>query len=158
MLLIPVAVYYLLKALKNELPNRAAYCAMVMIPLLLSLSFGVILGMTLSFLLLLVFRGGMKGVVWRALGWVVAALVVLVAAAALFPDNVVIRRVANILAGRDSSFRGRTFDSFVLSLDIVRKKSLFWGTGFGQFKLLGLDRFREYYNSNRYTMHDVVIP
>jgi hypothetical protein len=74
------------------------------------------------------------------------------------PDNAVFRRLGNILSGRDSSFKGRTFDSFLLSFDVVRKKSLWWGTGFGQFKVLGLDRFREYYNTNLYTIRDVVIP
>lgn len=161
-LFVPVAAYYLLKALRNELPDRTAYCVMVITPLLLSLSFGVILGMTLSFLLLLIFRGGRplkQYASLRRLAIVTLMLLgILVIVALLFPDNFVFRRVGNILTGRDSSFKGRTFDSFLLSLDIVRKKSLWWGAGFGQFKLLGLDRFREFYNSSRYTMHDVVIP
>lgn len=161
-LLVPVAVYYLLKALRNELPNRTAYCVMIITPLLLSLSFGVILGLTLSFLLLLVFRRGRPlrhGTALRNLAiWMIVLVVVVVAVSLIFPDNFVFRRVANILAGKDSSFKGRTLDSFLLSFDIVRQKSLLWGTGFGQFKLLGLARFREYYNSSHYMLRDVVIP
>lgn len=161
-MLAPIAIYYLLKAIRNELPQRATYLALVLIPLFLSLSFGVIFGMALSLLLLLIIRGGGQlrryGVLRRVAGWALLLLAVAVVGFLTFPDNFIIRRLDNILAGRDSSFRGRTLDSFILSLDIVHIKSLWWGTGFGQFKLLGLDRFREFYNSNKYTLHDVVIP
>jgi len=161
-MLAPIAIYYLLKAIRNELPQRATYLALVLIPLSLSLSFGVIFGMALSLLLLLIIRGRGQlrryGVLRRVAGWALLLLAVAVVGFLTFPDNFIIRRLDNILAGRDSSFRGRTLDSFILSLDIVHIKSLWWGTGFGQFKLLGLDRFREFYNSNKYTLHDVVIP
>jgi hypothetical protein len=161
-MLAPIATYYLLKAIRNELPQRATYLALVLIPLSLSLSFGVIFGMALSLLLLLIIRGGGQlrryGVLRRVAGWALLLLAVAVVGFLTFPDNFIIRRLDNILAGRDSSFRGRTLDSFILSLDIVHIKSLWWGTGFGQFKLLGLHRFREFYNSNKYTLHDVVIP
>jgi hypothetical protein len=152
-LLAPIAIYYLLKALRNELPQRAIYCAMVLVPLFLSLSFGVIFGIGLSLFPLLVLRGH-----HRRLKWALLPLAAGIVAILIFPDNFILRRLDNILKGKDSSFKGRTFDSFLLSLDIVHKKSLFWGTGFGQFKLLGVARFREFYNSNRYTLHDVVIP
>jgi hypothetical protein len=161
-LLAPIAIYYLLKAFRNELPQRAAYCALVLVPLFLSLSFGVISGMALSFLLLMILRGGGQirryGTFRKILRWALLLSAVGLVVVLIFPDNFIFRRLDNILAGKDSSFKGRTFDSFLLSLDIVRKKSLFWGTGFGQFKLLGLARFREFYNSNHYTLHDVVIP
>ncbi|HET6254274.1 MAG TPA: O-antigen ligase family protein [Puia sp.] len=154
MLFAPVAIYYLLKAMRNELPRRATYCLLVLVPLFLSLSFGVILGMAISFLLLFFLRRGFR----KIAGWVLLVSAILAGVVLIFPDNFIFLRLDNILTGKDSSFKGRTFDSFVLSLDIVRKRSLFWGTGFGQFKLLGLDRFRQYYNSTRYTIHDVVIP
>lgn len=159
-LLAPIAIYYLLKAMRSELPQRVTWCVLVLVPLFLSLSFGVILGMAMSFLLLMILRGGggRHGTLRKAVRWTLLLLAVVVVVVLIFPDNFILRRLDNILAGKDSSFKGRTFDSFVLSLDIVRKKSLFWGTGFGQFKLLGLDRFREFYNSNKYTLHDVVIP
>jgi hypothetical protein len=159
-LLAPVAIYYLLKAMRNELPQRATWYVLVLVPLFLSLSFGVILGMALSFLLLVIIRGGGRryGTLREVVRWTFLLLAVFVVVVLIFPDNFILRRLDNIVAGKDSSFKGRTFDSFVLSLDIVRKKSLFWGTGFGQFKLLGLERFREFYNSNKYTLHDVVIP
>jgi hypothetical protein len=152
-LLAPIAIYYLLKALRNELPQRAIYCTMALVPLFLSLSFGVIFGIGFSLLLLLILRGH-----HRRLKWILLPLAAGIVAILIFPDNFILRRLDNILTGKDSSFKGRTFDSFLLSLDIVHKKSLFWGTGFGQFKLLGVARFREFYNSNRYTLHDVVIP
>src|SRR6185437_2516236 len=75
-----------------------------------------------------------------------------------FPNNVLFRRMSNVLGGRDTSFNGRTMDSFKLALEIVRKKSLIVGTGFGQVKVLGLPVFKRFYNYSLFTVHTVGIP
>ena len=62
------------------------------------------------------------------------------------------------LSGRDLSFNGRTLDSFVMSLDIAKKKSIAFGVGFGQVKVLGLDVFAKKYHYSKYTYNDIGIP
>ncbi|HRN54930.1 MAG TPA: hypothetical protein PLL71_00685 [Agriterribacter sp.] len=64
----------------------------------------------------------------------------------LFPDNPLFVRIANIITGNDSSGRGRTTDSFILAEKIADLKSLVWGAGLGQIKVLGTDIIRDYYN------------
>lgn len=158
----PIAIYYLLKLARRELPLPAVYCTLVLVPLFLSLSFGVILGIafTLFLLLLLHYRtlifNSRNRYYFIAGG--VAVVVALVTVILFFPDNVFFRRLQNIAAGRDGSFNGRTFDSFILSMDIARKKSLFFGAGFGQTKVLGVDLFRKFYRTNKFTMNDIAIP
>ncbi|HXB05886.1 MAG TPA: hypothetical protein VNW04_02185 [Puia sp.] len=158
----PIALYYLLKVARRELPRPALYCALVLIPLFLSLSFGVILGIALTLFLLLILHGRTLILHSRNRRYFIAGALVAAAALAfvlLFsPDNVFFRRLQNIAAGRDGSFNGRTFDSFILSMNIARKKSLFFGAGFGQVKALGLDLFRKFYRTNKFTIHDIAIP
>lgn len=75
-----------------------------------------------------------------------------------FHDNLLFLRISNVFSGNDSSFKGRTYDSFYLGWTIASKKSLFWGSGLGQIKVLGVDLFKEYYQSNDFTTNSVAIP
>ena len=158
----PIAMYYLLKVVRRELPRPLLYCALVLVPLFLSLSFGVILGIALAFFLLLIAHGKTLIFSPENKGYFIAGAVAVVVAAVLilllFPDNVFFRRLQNVAAGNDTSFNGRTWDSFILSVEIARKKSLFWGVGFGQAKVLGLDVFRNFYRTHQFTVHDVASP
>jgi hypothetical protein len=159
---VPVALYYLMKAMRRRLPQPVLYYCLVLIPLILSLSFGVLLGLGIALLLVLFWKSrstifNKKNLKYLAGGFFVLAgtLVVL---AVFFPQNVLFRRIANIFAGQDTSFNGRTLDSFRLSLEMARLKSIWFGTGFGQSKLIGLDLYRKFYNWSLFTISDVRIP
>jgi hypothetical protein len=158
----PIAVYYLLKAFRGELQNTWIYYCLVLIPLALSLSFGVILGIALS--LLLVFIWNSRHTIFKAsnikyiAGGAFVVIGTLVVMAVYFPNNVLFHRIDNILSGNDTSFNGRTFDSLKISLMIVQLKSLWFGAGFGQAKVIGLSIYKKFYNWNLFTMQDVRIP
>jgi len=158
----PIVIYYLLKVFRRELPNPWLYAALVVIPLLLSLSFGVILGVALALILLLVFNS--RRTIFSAVNLKYAVgigsgLVFLFTFYVLFfPNSIFVRRITNVLSGKDLSFNGRTFDSFKLGIEIAEKKSLLWGTGLGQVKILGLDIFRRFYNNSLFTINDIGIP
>ncbi len=161
-LLAPLVIYYLLKVFRRELPNPWLYAALVVIPLLLSLSFGVILGVAIALILLLLLNSrktilspvnikyafGIGSGLVLALGFYVV----------FFPNSIFVRRIVNVVYGKDLSFNGRTFDSFKLGIEIAEKKSLIWGTGLGQVKLQGLDIFRRFYNNTLFTINDIGIP
>ncbi|HXB90699.1 MAG TPA: hypothetical protein VNU72_00355 [Puia sp.] len=158
----PIALYYVLKVVRKELHRPAVYVLLVLVPLFLSLSFGVILGLAMTLLVLFTLHG--RQLLFRArnlqyiAGVVLLLAIVMITLFAFFPENVFFRRLENILAGKDTSFNGRTFDSFILSMDIARKKSLMWGAGFGQVKVVGLDLYRKFYNDGSFTVSDVAIP
>ena len=158
----PFAMYYLLKIFRKELPNPVLYGALVIIPLILSMSFGVIFGIAIAFFLLamlhirkILLTGNNLLYVLSALaGLIIVFLVLLI----FFPDNVFFLRITNTLSGGDQSFNGRTLDSFILGSQIANVKSLAWGCGLGQVKLIGVDFFKAYYNYDRFTPADIGIP
>ncbi|MBS1563662.1 MAG: hypothetical protein JST39_04700, partial [Bacteroidetes bacterium] len=127
-LFLPIAMYYLLKVFRRELPKPMLYVALTVVPLALSLSFGVILGLALSLLGVLVLSGGKTLFKGRNLRYSAGVLLLLVLFFVFlwvfFPDNVFFRRIANVLSGRDLSFNGRTLDSFVLGMKIAKERSL----------------------------------
>lgn len=158
----PIALYYYLKFVILKVPNPKLVFALVTIPLLLSLSFGVILGLTLA--LLITFLYG----IWNFFpgkNWAIYALCagfLLIIAGVIFflffPENVFVTRIANIFSGRDTSFKGRTFDSFYLGWQIASAKSIWFGCGLGQVKEIGLPYFISFYNYTNFTVEEVGIP
>ncbi|MDP4128774.1 MAG: hypothetical protein Q8918_07990 [Bacteroidota bacterium] len=162
MLFVPVAMYYLIKLFRREISQPYLIGALVIIPLLLSLSFGVILGIAFALLVLIVLNSRKTIFSVRNLQYAAAIFTVLVSVGVLliylFPENVFVLRIENVLAGKDTSFNGRTLDSFILGRKIADMKSIYWGSGLGQAKLLGLDLFREYYQAPHFTINDISIP
>ena len=158
----PIVCFYLLKLTRAELPQPVLYGALVLVPLFLSLSFGVILGIAISLVLLLVIRSRdliFKGKnLWYILGGVIALMTGLTILYLYDPNNVFFVRIANVLFGKDTSFKGRTFDSFYLSWKIAGMRSHLFGAGLGQVKLLGLDLFKAYYNYQSFTINTIGIP
>jgi hypothetical protein len=66
-----------------------------------------------------------------------------------FPDNLLYARIREMLAGNDTSARGRTYESFILAHKIIATKSFLWGIGPGQLKLAGRDIVVQYYHYSR---------
>ena len=92
-----------------------------------------------------------------ALASVLILIIVLLALFFLFPDNAFVHRLSNVFEGRDTSFRGRTFDAFYLGWKIADMKSIIWGSGLGQTKLLGLELWQTYYRAI-FTQNSIAIP
>jgi hypothetical protein len=65
-----------------------------------------------------------------------------------FPDNPLFARISNIINGDDTSARGRTYEAFILAHKIAAQKSLLWGIGPGQLKLIGREIIINYYSYN----------
>ena len=55
-------------------------------------------------------------------------------------------RIGNIFEGTDTSAKGRTTEAFQLAYAIAKLKSIFWGVGLGQTKIIGGDVIRSFYN------------
>jgi hypothetical protein len=160
-LLAPIALYYYLKAFMKKLPDVTTMMVIVSLPLVLSFSFGVILGILLSLSATLLlhansFFSQRKMVIYLA-GGVVLAVVGLAVAFILIPDNIFFQRITNIFEGRDTSFRGRTYDALYLGRKIAEMKSLAFGSGLGQVKVLGLELWTKYYQYE-FTRNEIAIP
>ena len=150
LLLVPIVIYYILKMLLFRLPNTFLVTTMVILPLALSFAFGVLLGIPLALLLLFIsdvrlfyVKPGMR----QAVILVVILLVITGFAFAVFyPGNPLFVRLVNLFEGRDSSFKGRVFDSIYLAFKAANEKSLLFGAGLGQFKVVAKDFYMQFYH------------
>jgi hypothetical protein len=161
-LLLPIVLYYYLKMILTDLPNKALIFFLLTVPLLLSLSFGVILGLILS--LTFIFLSDIKLFTLKKkfplyfIYGIIFLLFLFSVVLVFFPDNVFFLRIGNVFAGKDTSFRGRTFDSFYLGWKIAEQKSILFGVGPGQTKSIGLEFFKEFYNYANFTQSEIGIP
>lgn len=161
-LLVPIVLYYYLKMLFFRIPNKAFTFLLLTIPLLLSLSFGIILGLILTMTILFLSDIKLFTLKSRFPSYFISTLlffaIIFIILLQVYPDNALFIRMANIFEGKDTSFRGRTFDSFFLAWKVASQKSIIFGAGPGQTKLLGLDFFKDFYNYNEFTEEMISIP
>jgi len=61
------------------------------------------------------------------------------------------------MTGRDTSFKGRSFDSFHLAWILAKEKSIFFGIGLGQVKVLGQGLWDSYYRTV-FSANEITIP
>jgi hypothetical protein len=160
-LLIPLAFYYYLKMIFFKFPNAGYVFFMVTFPLVISFSLGAILGIVISFLLLFFlhirsfFRR--KKVADYTLATLLLLIVVIIVGYFAYPENPFFLRIKNIFSGRDSSFKGRSSDSFHLAWLVAREKSIYFGVGLGQLKILGADIWNTFYETV-FNINDISIP
>ena len=160
-LLVPLAFYYYLKIIFLKLPNTRAIVFFITLPLLLSFSLGILLGIPLTIALLFLFNlesflTNKKTRRWILLGLLLTG-VSLVTLIIVYPDNPLFIRIKNILEGRDTSFSGRTFDAFYLAWEVIKTKSVLFGVGLGQAKVQGLEIWNSFYN-HKFAVSEIAIP
>ena len=133
---------------RNKLPV-SQLLLMLLLPMLMSFSLGVISAILFSLgaTYLLYFKRLTRKK--RVFEFVIAGATALMLGSVLlfifFPDNTLFIRIQNILAGHDTSARGRTFEAFQLADKINAMKSPYFGIGFGQVKIIGAETIRNFY-------------
>lgn len=148
-LIAPLVIYFFVKALWDGFRKEWRMLFLLFIPLVLSLSFGVLACLGLSGLIILFFFFGriFNSPARRLLLVAVPALIVgaLILLWYFYPDNLLFVRLQNMWQGKDTSARGRTYESFILADMIVSAKSWLFGIGPGQLKLEGRSVIIQYY-------------
>ena len=149
LLLTPVFVYFLLDLfMNNGQKHRWLTFSLCVVPLILSLSFGVIGAILLAALLVSIvwLRTIFKSNMARSV-FVGSILIGLLGFWILlqFPENIVAIRINNILEGKDTSANGRTSDSFKMAWLIADMKSLWFGGGLGQIKHLVVEVVHQHF-------------
>ncbi len=151
LLLAPIALYYILKVLfkKHEKPAINIFI-LVITPLLLSLSFGVLAAIAISISVIyainwkqIFYKKNMFNlillttVLFFILGFILYFF---------FPDNAIFIRLNNIFSGTDTSTRGRTTESLGMAWMVANEKSAIFGVGLGQIKIVAVDIVKKYYH------------
>ncbi|MBI1222263.1 MAG: hypothetical protein GC180_06625 [Bacteroidetes bacterium] len=150
LLLVPVFLYYYMKSIFLQGYRVGLLAVLLFVPLLLSFSLGVIAGLVLS--LFILYLAHIKWLVLhpRMRRTFLALFIAVVAALAglyyFYPENPLFVRLQNIPDGTDTSARGRTYEAFELAWLMIQKKSIWFGIGPGQIKLLGREVILNYYH------------
>lgn len=151
LLLIPVWYYYILKFSFNQIHHHKwITLLLITVPMIMSLSFGVI-GATFFTAMILCIVFLRRLLKYKRAFWTISfALLVLIAALCLLfyfmPDNALFARLENIVSGKDTSTNGRVKDSFTMAWRIAGLKSLLFGAGLGQIKIMAVEVVGRYYN------------
>lgn len=151
LLFAPIAIYYLSKLFfrKNVTPAFGTL-VLVMVPLFLSLSMGVLGAILISFIALYFIHWEKIFYKRNYFNYLIIFVVILVLASILmmifFPNNVLLIRINNILSGVDTSTNGRTNESFKLGWMVAKERSIWFGSGLGQVKELAYDIVKRYLN------------
>jgi len=162
LLFTPLFFFFLLQLIfyRNTI-NGWLLLAMLLLPLVLSFSLGVISAIIIAIVVTGVVHYNTflrNKRVMNLLGLTgILAITVLGAGIIFFPDNILFVRIANVVSGKDPSGRGRTFEAFWLAGQLLAQKSYWWGIGPGQIKILGFDLIRDFYGYG-YDTTRVAIP
>jgi hypothetical protein len=147
LIITPVFSYYFLKRILLNAKTGILLISLV-VSLLLSLSFGVLAGILISIILVYCFNLNELGRKINLNYLATGLLIIIVGFVCLYifnPQNVLFERIRNITSGKDTSANGRTYESFILAWNIAKMKSVYWGIGLGQLKLIGRDYIIQYY-------------
>jgi len=163
-LLSPIVIFYGLKLLieKREIKQSIAYILLILLPLTLSFSLGVISALLISLFLVILkyqklFFG--KTVLFHSIvSIVIVGIITLFLLAIFYPDNPLFRRIIDIIFGYDLSAKGRTTEAIKLSFLVADTKSSLFGVGVGQIKIMGDVVVRTYYNYHAADIPIIRIP
>jgi hypothetical protein len=131
----PLLIFAVIRLFFNPGRRNFRYAALITIPFLLCQSFGGI-SMSIAGILaamILNYRAVLK----RRGALLMTVVGVALVSAMLLSNNVISVRLLHLISGDDSSTHSRTDFSFVIAYLIASAKSLWWGVGLGQAKVVG---------------------
>jgi hypothetical protein len=133
-LMLPLIIFTALRLLANRGKRNALYFAMISFPFLLTQSFG---GLSISFAALgVTLMTSYRRLLKRPRSLIIVAFLLSAFAALLFIPNPLGARVFQVLSGNDSSTQSRTTMSFFVAYTVAASKSIWWGVGLGQGKII----------------------
>jgi hypothetical protein len=133
-LLVPLCVYSFLRLYQNFNKTNFAIFFMIVFPLILSFSFGMISMLLFSLTTIVIIdQWKNKNNLFITVG-VIIVIIVLIST-----NNPFTERLKNILSGDDASVEARTFYSFYYAWEMIVSDHFFFGYGFGQLKLVGFN-------------------
>lgn len=163
-LLVPIVLFYALKALltKNKIKSVLPAIVLISLPLIFSFSFGVLSSLILAIFIFTLFYNTQilkkRAFFYFLTTSILVVSVTIISLLIFYPENVVFQRISDIISGQDTSAKGRTYQALKMAYLIAEEKSLLFGAGLGQIKYVGEDVIRNYYNYNVADMPTLRIP
>ncbi len=150
LIMMPVFLYFILRVFYNNEKHPIIIFIASTVPLLLSLSFGVLGALTISFLICIIILWNLIPVSIKRITFLssLASIMLLFGLLLLWPENPIYFRLSNIFYGEDTSAMGRLVYSFMFAKDLIVEHGLIFGVGPGQVKILAHDMIINYYKYN----------
>ena len=150
-LMVPLFVFYFIQFILKQSHNGSLQqFFFIGTPLLLSLSMGVIAGLVISIIIFILVNARRfltsKTLLYSLIAISFFFLSSIVILFYFYPQNPISVRLIAIFAGADGSANGRTFEAFELGVVIAKLKSIWWGVGPGQLKIIGDPIIKAFYN------------
>jgi len=135
-LVLPLLIFAVLRLLSNRRMRSAVYLMMIVLPVLLCQSFGGIsIGMAGICVALMT---GYRRFLTESKSRLIFFCLTIPIGALLLTPNPISLRVLQVLAGNDGSTQARTILSYIASYVVASSKSIWWGVGLGQMKLMDI--------------------
>jgi hypothetical protein len=133
-LLLPLWMYAYWLVVRTRTRKAVYLLIATLIPLGMSMSFGILLVSTISIITVHMIYGR----AFKTLKWVFGACVLAVVGFILLPsDNMIKVRIEHIAEGHDSSARIRTVGAFTSALTMAEARDIWFGVGAGEVKNFG---------------------
>jgi hypothetical protein len=161
LIMVPVLYFYVFKFLFGQIKlNKYQTLLLILIPILMSMSFGVIGATLLSALImaLIFYKQLLKYKKPFIIGSSILGLIILgvFVLFLFFPESSIALRLLSIFSGTDTSANGRTSDSFGIAWGLIESKNRWFGIGLGQVKIQIESLIREEYSYwGNYTRYDI---
>ncbi len=163
-LLAPIAIYYTLKLvlLSTTWIKTITYTCTIYLPLLFSFSLGIISSTVIAFILFFLLNiktlYPKKKLFYSITSITILIVLGLLLLLVIYPDNPLYERLGDLVEGKDISAKGRTYNAFQIAHEIVEEKSLLFGVGLGQIKVVGSEIIRKFYHYNIHDLASIRIP
>lgn len=147
LLLSPVFLFFLLKATTGQSKHTLIVFLAASLPLLFSLSFGVIGALTLAIVTgTIIYYNKLPKAYWSFVFYSMLFVVTIaILVWIIWPSNPVYLRISNIFSGEDTSARGRLYNSFWFAFDLIKEHNFIMGVGPGQVKVLAHEMIIDFY-------------
>jgi hypothetical protein len=133
-LMLPLMIFAAIRLLRDPTARNLLYLIMIGVPLLLSQSFG---GLSIGLAGIgIAIITSYRRLLTQPRNLMISACLVIAVCALLLTHNPLSERVVQVATGGDSSTKSRTIFSFIVAFAVASSKSLLWGVGLGQSKLV----------------------
>ena len=132
-LMVPLMIFAILRLFKEPSRRNFMYAGLIVIPLVLSQSFGALSICTAGLGVAVLFKS--RRVLRRRNSILILGLGIFLLIGLVMVPNPISRRVSQVASGADSSTQVRTVGAFIEAYKIAESRSIWWGVGPGQAKL-----------------------
>lgn len=149
-LLVPIFAFYFIQFILRQNRGKSfSQLLMITLPLVLTLSLGVIGSILIAAVILILINIQRfltsKRLLYSLCKFAIIGLIIFILLIVFYRDNPLFTRAISFIIGTDQSGRGRTTEAFYLAYTIADLKSIWWGVGPGQLKIIGDSVIRSFY-------------